>query len=128
MIFQPSISRLNCSRLQKWCISAVSRKKSRPIDVEDNNSTESTDEGSKKTPRTPRHSRKKVATDIADKSSMEMVTSANEEERSAVVTSPESSKKISRRGRKKGKRPSGVSIIPFLLHMSLFLVKKLFMF
>ncbi|CAL9188421.1 fructokinase-like 2, chloroplastic [Musa acuminata AAA Group] len=106
MIFQPSVSRLNCSRLQKWCISTVSRKKSRPIDVEDNNSTESTDEGSKKTPRTPRHSRKKVATDIADKSSMEMVTSANEEERSAVVTSPESSKKISRRGRKKASSSS----------------------
>ncbi|RWV87509.1 hypothetical protein GW17_00050487 [Ensete ventricosum] len=87
---------------------AVSRKKSRPLDVGDNNNTESTDEGSKKTPRTPRHSRKKVAADIMDKNSMEMVARANEEERSTLVTSPESSKKITRRGRKKASSSSSL--------------------
>ncbi|WOK99683.1 hypothetical protein Cni_G08395 [Canna indica] len=104
VLSQQSISYLSCLRLHKWCISAVSKKKSQPLDPEDNISTDSAGKGSKKTPRAPRRSRKKAAVDVAE-NSMEVVTSDDEETTSSGPSS-ENSNKSTRRGRKKASASS----------------------
>jgi len=97
-----SIIQLKNARLQKLYIQAVSKQNASQHDLEDVPSEEGAGKASKKTQRAPRRSRKKTNVEVPEENSAESITNLSKEEESTTATSAGDSKKVTRRGRKKG--------------------------
>lgn len=97
-----STIRLKTLRLQKIYIQAVSKKSASRDNSEDASNEESASIAPKKT-RAPRRSRKKSNVEISEENSAEIIDSLEKEEKSTATTSDEGPKKVTRRGRRKGK-------------------------
>lgn len=95
-----SIIHLKSLRMPKLNIQAVSKKNTSENNLDDALDGEST-ATSKRTQRAPRRSRKKANAEIPEDNSVESVSSLDEEGKS-ITASADDSKKVKRRGRRKG--------------------------